>query len=424
MKLRVALLLVSACCLTLSCSGGKEVPPVEGTLPEIAADDWPWWRGPTFDGKSRDERAETKFSTTENVVWKTNVPGRGHASPVLWGERLFLTTADEDAKTQSMLALDRKTGKLLWDTVVYKGGFPRKYGKNTHASATPACDGERVYGVFVNHDGLHVTATDLKGKIVWQKEAGSFTSEHGYGSSPVLYRSLVIVSADSMKDNFLAALDRESGKVVWKIERKTTGKHGNYATPIVANLAGKPQLILNGMGETSSYDPETGKRLWWCEGPAEVTACTVAISDKLVFSTGGFPEKELLAIRADGKGDVTNSHIAWRSKVGVTYVPSPLYHDGRLYVVNDGGTALCYEAESGKITWQERLGGNFSSSPVLVGDRLYVGSEAGKVFVLKAGPKFELLATNDMGDGIFATPAVCGGRIYLRTTRTLYCIGK
>jgi outer membrane protein assembly factor BamB len=393
------------------------------TLPKAAPGDWPWWRGPALDGISPERRAPTQWSSTENVVWRGVVPGRGHSSPVVCGGRVFLTTADESAGKQLVLAYDRRTGKLLWSTPVHEGGFLRLNPKNSHASATPACDGERLYSAFINHVGLHVTATDLDGKVLWQKEAGPFQSEHGYGSSPVLYGPLVIVNGDSLKGSFLAALDRRSGKVAWRVDRPSTGRHGSYATPVVARLAGKPQLILTGMGETTSYDPETGKRLWWCTGPAEVTACTAACSDTLVFATGGFPQKELLAIRADGSGDVTQSHVVWRTNKGVTYVPSPLYHDGRLYVVNDGGTATCFEAATGRQLWQERLPGGFSASPVLVGDLLYVTSEAGKTFVLRAGPKFEVVGGNDLGEASLATPAVCGGQVYLRTTQHLYCIG-
>jgi outer membrane protein assembly factor BamB len=397
---------------------------VRAGLPEVAVNDWPWWRGPTLDGKSRDWQAPTKWTTTQNVLWRAPVPGRGHSSPVLWGERIFLTTADEQGQTQSVLAFDRKSGKALWSTVAHKGGLPRKHGKNTHASATLACDGERVYAAFINHDALHLSALDLDGKIAWQKEAGGFQSEHGYGSSPLLHGSLVIVLGDSRKDNFVAGLDRATGKVVWKTARTTTGKHGGYATPVVATLAGKSQLILTGYHQVTSYDPDTGKLIWSCDGPSEVTACTAACGDGIVFATGGFPEKELLAIRADGRGDVTRTHLLWKTNKGVTYVPSPLYHEGRLYVINDGGVATCFEGKTGKEHWQDRLPGAFSSSPVLVGDLLYATSEAGKTFVLKAGPKFELVATNDLADGGFATPAVCGGRIFLRTNQYLYCIGN
>jgi outer membrane protein assembly factor BamB len=393
-------------------------------LPAAAVDDWPWWRGPALDGTSPGRRPVTRWSATEHVVWKAAVPGRGHSSPIVWGDRVFLTTADEAAQKQSILAFSRKSGKLLWNTVAHEGGFPRKHPKNTHASATPACDGERVYSVFLNRGALYITATDLDGKILWQQAAGAFTPEHGYGSSPVLYGSLVILNGDSMKDCFVAALDRQTGTLVWRTARKATGLNGNYATPVVATLAGKPQLILTGLREVTSYDPETGKRLWWCTGPAMVTACTAACGDNLVFATGGYPEREILAIRADGAGDVTRSHIVWRTSKGVTYVPSPLYHDGSLYVVNDTGVATRFEGTTGKQIWQGRLTGEFSSSPVLAGGLLYATNEAGTTFVMKAGPSFEVVARNDLADGGFATPAIAGGQVFLRTNRFLYCLGE
>jgi outer membrane protein assembly factor BamB len=426
-----ALLVLSACVVLLpaGCGSSPSATAVTGAgrnvpLPEIAAADWPWWRGPGQDGISRENDPPTRWSTTENVVWKADVPGRGHSSPILWGDRVFLTTADEQKKQQLVLAFDRASGKALWSTVAHEGGLPRKHHKNSQASATPACDGQRVYSVFVHADAVRVTATDLDGKILWQTDAGEFRSEHGYGSSPVLHGSLVIVNGDSTKGCFLAALDRESGKIVWKTPRKTTGQHGNYATPAVATLAGKPQLLQSGLHETCAYEPLTGKLLWSCTGPAEVTANTPAWGEGLVFSSGGFPEKELLAIRADGTGDVTKSHVAWRTGQGVTYVPSPLYHDGRLYVINDTGVATCFEAATGKQVWQERLAGSFSASPVLAGGLLFATNEAGKTYVLKAGPKYELVAVNDLEDGGFASPAICGGRVFLRTNSKLYCIGK
>jgi outer membrane protein assembly factor BamB len=392
-------------------------------LPAVAAGDWPWWRGPTLDGSSPERQLATTWSATSHISWKTPVPGRGHSSPILYGKRVFLTTADESLQKQFVLAYDRTTGRQLWSTLAHEGGFPPKNPKNSHASATSACDGERVYSVFLNHDALHVTATDLDGKILWQTKAGAFKSQHGYGSSPVLCDSLVIVDGDNLGACFLAALDRRTGKVVWRTERNTTGRNGNYATPLLAKLAGRPQLIVTGMFQVTSYDPATGKELWSCAGPSEVTACTVACSDSLVLATGGYPEKEMLAIRADGTGDVTRSHIAWRSKRGVAYVPSPLFYDGHFFVVSDSGVATCFAAATGKEVWQQRLPGSFTASPIRVGDRLYVTNEAGKTFVLKAGPRYELIATNDLGDGVLATPAVGDDCLFIRTSKNLICIG-
>jgi outer membrane protein assembly factor BamB len=421
--------------MALISAGCGEAAPVEeiradATTVSAAADvtaepgDWPWWRGPNSDGKSRDDQSPpTEWSESKNIIWHAEVPGRGHSSPIVVGERVLLTTADQGAQKQMLVCFDRKTGKEMWRTTLHEKGFMGMHQKNSHASATPACDGRLVFAPFINSGALRVSAVDLDGNIVWQKEAGAFQSEHGYGSSPVLYKSLVIVCGDNAGSSFLAALDRESGKVVWRTARERPGRHGNYGTPIVCQLAGKPQLVLAGHGKIASYDPASGEQLWHCDGPALVAACTVAYSDKLVFASAGYPEKEIIVVRADGSGDVTKSHVVWRASKGVTYVPSPVYHDGRLYVVNDGGIASCFDAETGESLWQERLGGNFSSSPVLAGGKLFAINETGTTFVIEAAGKFKKLAENKLGDSGFATPAIAGGKIFLRSGDRLYCIG-
>ncbi len=407
-------------------SSGVSAPTEAAPVRNVAVTDTDWrvWRGPTGDGISPDRAAIVSWSAEQNRLWSADVPGRGHASPVVAGDQVFVATADESQGQQLLLSYDRKSGQERWRAVVHQGTLPRMHGKNSQASATPACDQNRVYVLFIHADGLYATAYDFAGQQVWQTKVGSFQSEHGYGSSPALFEGSLFVNGDSLKDCFVAAVDCETGSVRWKTDRTTTGKHGSYATPIVAQVAGKPQLLLSGMRSTDSYDPATGSLLWTVRGPAEVTACTPAFHNDLVFSSGGYPEKELLAIRADGTGDVTASHIAWRSTRGVTYVPSPLYHNGRLYVVSDDGIASCFDATSGKQIWQERLSGKFSASPVLAGEYLYVPSEDGKTFVLRASDKFAVVAVNDLGDGGFATPVICGGRVYLRTNHRLYCFGN
>ena len=401
---------------------GEATAPTK-LLPPAAQGDWPWWRGPERNGISADSNAVTKWSLKENVIWAASVPGRGHSSPIVIGKRVFLTTADDATQKQLILAFDRQTGAPLWSTLAHQGNFTRKYPKNTHASATQACDGGRLFSVFINADGLHVTATNLEGKQRWQTRAGDFQSLHGYGSSPVLYKNLVIVSGDNVKSCYLTALDAQSGKIVWHTERKVVGKYGNYGTPALALLNNKAQLLQAGLGQTASYDPETGKLLWSCAGPAEVSANTPTFNATMVFSSGGFPEKELRAIRADGTGVVTKTHLAWKADKGITYVPSPLYHAGLLYLVNDGGIATCFDAETGKQIWQERLQGNFSASPVLVGDLIYATSETGQTSIFKAARKFELVGTNSLQEPVMTTPAICGGQIFLRTASKLYCLG-
>ena len=219
-------------------------------------------------------------------------------------------------------------------------------------------------------------------------------------------------------------MDSATGDIKWKTNRPTTGRHGSYGTPLVAAIAGRAQLIVAGMSSTTSYNPDTGNQLWTCNGPAEVTGCTPAADDAHVFSSGGFPEKEILAIRADGTGDVTNSHVVWRARRGAAYVPSPVYYEGHLYVIDDDGAASCLSAADGKVMWQERLTGNFSSSPVIAGGYLFVTNEDAQTYVLSAGPEFKVVANSVLPSGAMATPAVSGGCLYLRTNEALYCIGQ
>jgi hypothetical protein len=419
--------------LVVGCSKPVEVRPVEQvqvagetieqTSIEVSADDWPWWGGPAGTGVSTAVGVPLQWSESKNVVWKADVPGRGHSTPIVVGDRIVLTTADEDAERQMALCYSRQTGEPLWNRTIHEGNFTKMHKKNSHASATPASDGEQIYTVFINDDALWVTALDLTGEIVWQREAGPFESEHGYGSSPVLYGSLVIVNGDNMSGCFVAALDRQAGDVVWRTPRDTSGRHGSYATPTIAHVAGKAQLILTGMSTVSSYDPATGELIWKCQGPAEVTAGAVSYNDRLVFASGGFPEKEILAIRADGAGDVTDTHVEWRESTGATYVPSPVYLENRLYIIADNGVASCFEGDTGRRLWRERLDGNFSASLTLVDGHLIVTNEVGKSYVLKAADKFQIVAENELPSGGFATAVACREHLFLRTGDALLCLG-
>ena len=388
-----------------------------------AADDWPWWFGPNSDNVADPSQAPpVRWSETENVIWKVEVPGRGHGSPCLWGDRMFLPTADDEAEVQYIVCYERAGGKQLWRTEVHRGGFMHSHGKGSHASSTPACDGRHVFMPFMVQDAVWLTALGLDGKIAWQKKLGAFKSIHGFAPSPLVYKSLVIVTADSPEEAFIAAVHRGTGELVWKIERPEY-KLGSYASPTVGHVAGRDQLLLHGPNKVYSYDPATGDLLWTCDGPSELTSNTMNLGRQLVYAAGGFPKKSLLCIRADGTGDVTDTHVVWSTKGKTAYVTSMLLVDELLYMVEDRGEATCFEAATGKIVWQDELEGNFSSSPVLAGGHVYIANEAGVVHVFKAGRKFEAVAQNDLADGGFATPVICGGRIYLRSLHYLYCLG-
>lgn len=424
MKRNVCLLSLTV--VMIGAGGCERRPPVEpivardaaaSDLPplEVAEDDWPWWRGPLRNNHAQGDPPPLTWSETENVVWKAAVPGRGHATPCVWGDAIFVATADEDEETQRLLCYERTSGKLRWSRVVHKAGFLHAHSKNSHASATPACDGERVFVVFPADQGLWVTAVDFAGEIVWQTKAGDFSSQHGYGSSPAIYQSLVIVSGDNQGPGYVAALHRQTGEVVWRTPRD---REPSYGTPVIAATGGRDQLLLSGQNQVKSYDPATGQERWSIAGSADVTANTAAWSDELVFASGGYPQSEILAIRAkDG------SEVVWRNDLKV-YVPSPLVVGERLFVVHDNGVARCFDSNAGDEIWTKRLGGDFSASPVLCGDQIFVPSEAGVMHVFRAGDRYEEVARNKVADGGgFASPVICGGRLYLRTASNLYCIG-
>ncbi|MCY3021979.1 MAG: PQQ-binding-like beta-propeller repeat protein [Planctomycetota bacterium] len=395
-----------------------DLPPVRP-----GAGDWPWWRGPNFDSiAAAPQRPPLRWNATENVIWKADVPGRGHSTPCIWGGRIFLPTADDKAQAQYVLCYDAKNGEKLWQTQVHSGGFMRLNPKNSHASSTPACDGERVFVPFIVQGGIWLTALDLEGKIAWQKKLGAFQSMHGFAASPVLYRSLAIVVADHLKDSYIVALHRRTGEVVWRINRPDYNL-GTYASPVVGRVAGRDQLLIQGPNKVFSYDPGTGNLLWTCDGPSESASATVSFDSELVWAAAGFPKRNLLCIRGDGNGDVTKTHIVWKKENNMTYVPSLLLADGLLYMVADEGKVTCFEAKTGQVVWEGKLRGAFSSSPVLAGGHIYVVNEAGVMFVFKPGRTFELVAESDLADGGFATPVSCGGRIYLRTLHRFYCLG-
>lgn len=405
--------------------GPEEIKPdrMHETLPSARANpqDWPWWRGPDMDGKGRNERGPLEWSTTQNVLWRTPLFGRGHSSPIVCRDRVFLTTADDKSKTQYLLAFDRSTGKELFRKPIHEGNFSPMHEKNSQASSTPACDGQLIYLVFLNKNALHVTATTLDGMVVWQREAGAFRSEHGYGASPILHESYVIVVGDNPGGGFMAALHRKTGEIAWRVRR---GAEGSYSSPIILRVAAKWQLLLSGNGYVGGYDPLTGDLVWRCKGPAPTTANTMAADNDMVFASGGYPEKRVLAIRANGSGDVSDTHVQWKSERAgeVAYVPSLLTHNGLLFVVNDAGVVTCFDAVEGTKHWQKRMEGNYTASPILVGEHIYLTSEAGRTYIFLAENKHELVAKNDLDETTYATPVMCGNCLFIRTFDHLYCI--
>ncbi|MEI6783125.1 MAG: PQQ-binding-like beta-propeller repeat protein [Verrucomicrobiota bacterium] len=417
------LYLALAACLYSTASAADQ-PPAWDNLPPATADaaDWPWWRGPALDNHTAPDVAPPlTWSTTNNVAWRVALPGKGHATPCIRGNRIFVPVGDRQAQAIWMLCLDRASGKTLWQTRVYQGPFAKIHDDNSPASATPACDGERVIFPFQTEQEIHLVALDLEGRILWDQSAGAYKSIQGYSASPALFRSAVIIPNDGSLGNELVAFHRQTGKVLWRTPL-TKGLE-SYASPLVLTVAGRPQAIIIGGIKTSSFDPATGKRLWVCDGPADYCAATPVASRDTVYITGGYPQKALLAIRADGADDVTPTHVRWKSDSKAGYVPSPLLQDDLLYAVGDTGLMRCYDSNTGTVIWSHDFKAPFYSSPVLAGNRVYVFDRKGKGYVVAAGRKFELLAVNELPSGAFATPVILGNRIYLRTLGDFFCLG-
>lgn len=399
---------------------------------EFADSDWPWWRGPNLNGIAASEQNPPQnWNRKENILWKVPVPGRGHGSPTVFGDQVFLATCDRTAGTQTVIAWDRKTGKENWATVVHKDGFlPEIEGgrkantKASYASGTIACDGKQLYINFLNKETVYTTALTTDGKIVWQKPVTPYVLHQGYGSSPALYGPYVLVSADNKGGGVIAALKRSNGEIAWSSKRP---EKPNYPSPIVLNIAGYDQLLMTGCDLVSSFDPLTGTKLW--EIPGATTECvTSTVTDgEIIITSGGYPDNHMSAVKADGSGKVL-----WRNKNRV-YVPSMIIHQGYLYGVEDRGIAMCFDCKTGEEIWKKRMNGSFTASPILVGDNIYAINDKGETLIFKASPeKYIQVASNDLGGEAYASPAICGGEIFLRIANyegdsrkeSLYCIAN
>ncbi len=392
------------------------------TAAPVTAGDWPCWRGPRLNNHAApDQRPPLAWSATSNIAWRVALPGVGHATPCLVGDRLCVPAADAREQAIWLLCLDRATGRTLWRTEVFRGPFPKIHGDNSPASATPACDGERVYFPYQTTQAVCLAAVQLDGRLAWNRPVAPFASIQGFSASPALHKALVIVPVDGSLGQHLVALDRATGREVWRAPLPASRE--SYASPLVARVAGRDQALIVGGIRTASYDADTGAPLWSCAGPAEFCAATVACGPDTVYATGGYPEKALLAIRADGAGDVTGTHVRWKSDKKAGYVPSPLLDGDRLWAVSDTGLLRCYAAATGAVAWEHDFKAPFYSSPVLADDRLYLFDRKGKGYVVAAAPPFGVLAENTLPQGVFATPVIVGGRIYLRTLQDLYCLG-
>ena len=392
--------------------------PVEGE----GAKYWSRWRGPSGQGLVADGGYTDSWSATENILWRRPVPGRGNSSPIVWRDRIVLTTAYDNGRRVSVLGFQQADGRQLWETFVPSGRTGSSHYKNGFASATPATDGERIYASF---GGRGLVAVDLNGAIVWQRDIGPMEAYHGTAGSPLVHRDRVILYQDSFSDSFIAAFDARTGRTLWRTSRNA---NVGWGTPVAIRVADHDEIIVNSQRMVVAYDPDTGRELWRCGGSNDEVIPTPVVGHGLVFCSSG-RAGPTLAIRPGGRGDVTQSHLVWSSPRGSPFVPSPLVYGEHLYMVNDmASIATCLDAVTGRTVWQGRIGvaqrEGFSASPVAVDGKVFFTNDEGETFVLRAGPKFELLHVNRIGEATLASPALVDGRWYVRTDRSLVCIGR
>jgi len=386
------------------------------------AENWPQWRGPRGDGTSLQTNVLVRWSHKENVLWKVDVPGEGHSSPIVSEKSAFVTSADK-AGQRLLLRIDVDSGAVSWSRTALAAEREEMHSENSSASSTPATDGEYVYTSFQGGDKVDIRCFDFSGKQIWAAQPLKFSGQHGYSYSPILYRDLLILDCRQEGEAATIALDKRTGKERWR--NKPARERISHVTPPIMNDSGADQLIVSGSDETRSLNPLTGTEIWRCKGPNDVAVAGLSYGDGLVFATAGYPARTRVAIRVDGHGDVTQTHVAWKDHRQVTYVPSPVFYHGHLYTVVDDGLLYCFDAKTGRAVWEQRVGGHFRSSLVLAAENIYATNDKGSTTVFQANPKqYRPLATNDLKEFCYATPAISNARLYLRTGSRLWCIGN
>jgi len=406
------------------------------------AENWPCWRGPRGDGTSTEHRVPTSWNgeTGENIAWKVSVPGTGHASPIVWEDRIFIVSCDEDQQRRLLLCLDRTDGKTLWEKTVVESVLETKHRLNSYASGTPATDGKSVYVTFLVTDGrevpaknvgtarptttgeILVAAFDFEGNLQWSVTPGEFTSVHGFCSSPVIHKNLLILNGDHDGDSYVIALDRSNGRTVWKSPREH--KTRSYCTPLIRNVGGRTQMVMSGSKRVVSFDPTTGEQLWRINGPTEQFVASMVFDGTKFYMSAGFPTHHVLGINPDGTDDVTETHIAWHSKEAKCYVPSPVVTGKYLFVADDRGTANCFDTASGERIWRDRLGNHYSASLLVANGLVYFVADDGETKLVAPGPEPKVVHENPLGEFAFASPAISNGQLFIRGEKHLYAIGE
>ena len=450
-------------CLCLLPAMQKCASPGQGAAEkqEVMGEDWPQWRGPSSNGISSEAGLPGRWSADSNIVWKVGLAGLGGSSPIVAGGRVFVTSQvgiatvrggshpqlaredpslvvqedpmggrrskpgeDESEVFLVVEAFNIFSGKKLWDyRVTADGPLPELHEYHNLATPTPVTDGEHVYAWFGN--GL-ITCLDMEGTLVWSRHLGleysPFDIQWGHGSSPVLYNDKIILLCDHDPASYLLALDKTTGEEKWKKDR---GKgRVSFSTPVVVPGPSGDELIVNSSERIDAYNPADGELLWYIGSERQSPIPTPVFHDSVIYMSRGYRNSDFMAIRPGGRGEVTESHTLWRTPTGASYVPSIIYYDGLLYMTSDAGILTCADAATGNQVWRQRLGGVFFASPTAGDGKVYLVSETGETIVVKAGREPQILARNDVGERLIASPAISGGHIFLRSDESLFCIGK
>ena len=406
------------------------------------AENWPGWRGPRGDGSSNSQSPPLQWNaeTGDGIVWKTEIPGIGHASPIIWEDHAFIVTCDLDAQMRQLIALDAKKGDILWKRDVINAKLEKKHALNSFASGTPATDGKLVYVTFFEAGDqeiiapnvgserkifpgkMVVAAYDYEGNQKWIVKPGEFISAHGYSSCPVLYKDLVIVNGDHDGDSYILAINKNTGETVWKTKRSYGIR--SYCTPLIREIDGRTQMVFSGSKHIISLNPENGNVHWVVEGPTEQFVASMVYDGELFYMCAGFPTYHVMGIDPRGKGDVTESHVRWHSKEVRCYVPSPVVIGDYLIVADDRGTANCYSTKDGTRLWLDRLGNHFSASLLQANGLAYLIADNGLTKIVKPGKELEIVAENPLNEYVYASPALANNRLFIRGEKHLFCIGK
>jgi outer membrane protein assembly factor BamB len=400
-----------------------------------SAENWPQFRGPTGQGITTETSLPLSWSTNQNLKWQTPIPGDGWSSPIVWSEHIFVTTATQAGTECRVLALDRATGRVRWNKEVFTQEPRRKEQRNSYATPTPVTDGQFVYVSF--GDGSFA-ALDFDGSVKWTNREFPYYSQHGLGTSPILFEDVLIMARDASSEqepkrvgwqipwdkSFLLALDKATGKMRWKGNRAMS-RIGHISPLVWRGPGGAVQIISNAGDVVQGFDPKTGELLWTSENIGEGVTPSPVIHGDLIYTASGWGGRESTkAFRLGGKGKLAESNLAWEEKKGMPRVPSFVFANEHLFWANEGGVAYCLDGKTAEIKWEERIGGNYSASPISDGRHIWFLSDDCKTTVIEASPAFKVVATNQLEGKVQASMAVSQGNLFIRTADKLYCVGK